>query len=596
MKSRIEKSINYQTLRIFWQFTKQHPVLFWWGTLGAMIGTFFSDITPPIAVALAFGKIQHLAQAHQPLALASLLPYVWLYLISKLISLICWRTEAWCTWRYSILVQQQIAEHLFNKLQNMGTNFHANRFGGALVSQVTKFISAYDRFIADFTWNIVTSVTAFVASLVVFSFTSPPYALAFSLISLTYFTIIYRRVKRLAPFNRALASSESERTAKLADMVTNVSTVHSFAQEQAEKQLFHHQASATSQTHFKMMRGQMKNELIGHVATDVLDITAFIGGLAAITLLHASISTLYLIVTYTFSLTVRLWQAMFVMRSLNRTFGDAADMTAILQLEPEIQDSPNPEQVRIHRGRIEFKDVTFAYEEDKSRNLFENLSLRIKPGEKVGLIGHSGGGKTTITKLLLRLMDVKAGHILVDGQDIRDISQHDLRLHIAYVPQEPMLFHRSIMENIRYGQLDASDEAVYEVARMAHAHEFVSELSHGYQTLVGERGVKLSGGQRQRVAIARAMVKNAPILLLDEATSALDSESEGLIQDALWKLMQGRTAIVIAHRLSTIQKMDRIIVLDKGKVVEEGTHKELIRQKGVYANLWNRQSGGFIED
>jgi ATP-binding cassette subfamily B protein len=284
------------------------------------------------------------------------------------------------------------------------------------------------------------------------------------------------------------------------------------------------------------------------------------------------------------------------MRNVNRSFGDATEMTAILQIEPEVQDPVNPNQAHIIRGEVAFRDVTFYYPENHQHPLFEHLDFKIKPGEKVGLVGPSGGGKTTITKLLLRFMDISEGEIAVDGQNICDLKQSDLRSHVAYVSQEPILFHRSLMENIRYGRLAASDNEIKAVAELAHAHDFIERLPEGYATMVGERGVKLSGGQRQRVAIARAMLKNAPILVLDEATSALDSESEVLIQDALWKLMEGRTAIVIAHRLSTIQKMDRIIVLEDGNIVEQGSHKELLHINGTYARLWAHQSGGFIED
>lgn len=228
--------------------------------------------------------------------------------------------------------------------------------------------------------------------------------------------------------------------------------------------------------------------------------------------------------------------------------------------------------------------------------MFRKFSLRIKPGEKIGLVGHSGSGKTSLTKLLLRFADINDGEITIDGQNITHITQDDLRRHIAYVPQEPLLFHRTIAENISYARPDSDQQEIESVAKMAHADEFIVKLAKGYDTLVGERGVKLSGGQRQRVAIARAMLKNSPILLLDEATSALDSESEILIQKALWTLMENRTAIVIAHRLSTIQKMDRIIVLDNGRVIEEGSHKELLRKTGKYAELWTHQSGGFLEE
>jgi ATP-binding cassette subfamily B protein len=239
--------------------------------------------------------------------------------------------------------------------------------------------------------------------------------------------------------------------------------------------------------------------------------------------------------------------------------------------------------------------VTFTHDENDAA-LFENFSVDIKAGERIGLVGRSGSGKTTLTRLLLRFSDVDSGSITIDGQSITDISQIDLRSHIAYVQQEPMLFHRSLRANIAYGKPDASDEQILDAAKSANALEFIGKLPKGLDTIVGERGVKLSGGQRQRVAIARAILKDAPILVLDEATSALDSESEKLIQDALVTLMNGRTSIVIAHRLSTISKLDRIIVLDQGKIIEQGSHSELLAAEGRYARLWSHQSGGFIEE
>ena len=230
----------------------------------------------------------------------------------------------------------------------------------------------------------------------------------------------------------------------------------------------------------------------------------------------------------------------------------------------------------------------------RSRSLFDRFSLEVAAGTKLGLVGRSGGGKTTITRLLLRFKDVERGQILVGGQSIAEISQASLREVIAYVPQDPAMFHRSIADNIRFARPQATDEEVRRAAALAHAAEFIQALPDGYDTLVGERGIKLSGGQRQRIAIARAILKDAPILILDEATSSLDSESEALIQDALWTLMEGRTAIVIAHRLSTVRRMDSLVVLDRGRIVEQGTHEHLLAHGGIYASLWAHQSGGFL--
>jgi ATP-binding cassette subfamily B protein len=305
---------------------------------------------------------------------------------------------------------------------------------------------------------------------------------------------------------------------------------------------------------------------------------------------------MFLILNYTSGIVNQLFQfSNNSLRNYNRSFGDSADMVKILLEDPEVQDAENPEPSRMDKGDIVFKGVTFTHN-GADDALFNELNLHISAGEKVGLIGHSGSGKSTFTRILLRFSDIDGGEILIDGQNIASVTQDDLREAIAYVPQEPLLFHRSIHDNIAYGKQGASREAVVQAAREANADEFIRNLPQGYGTLVGERGVKLSGGQRQRVAIARAILKDAPILMLDEATSALDSESEKLIQAALWQLMQGRTAIAIAHRLSTVQRMDRIIVMDDGNIVEQGTHAELIKKKGIYAKLWAHQSGGFIED
>jgi ATP-binding cassette subfamily B protein len=307
-----------------------------------------------------------------------------------------------------------------------------------------------------------------------------------------------------------------------------------------------------------------------------------------------AISTLILIVNYSMQIMGELWNVNNIFKGVNRVFGDAYEMTEILDMEDDVRDMPGAKPLVVKRGAISYDGVSFKHH-DAKESIFTDFNLDIKPGERIGLVGISGSGKTTLTKLLLRFADCDQGQISIDGQNIKDVQQVSLRESIAYVPQETSLFHRTIAENIAYAKPDATQAEIERAAKLANAHEFIKDLPNGYETLVGERGIKLSGGQRQRIAIARAILKDAPILVLDEATSALDSESEALIQDALVKLMKGRTSIVVAHRLSTIASLDRIIVLDNGKIVEQGSHAELLKKGGEYNKLWSRQSGAFLD-
>jgi ABC-type multidrug transport system fused ATPase/permease subunit len=305
-----------------------------------------------------------------------------------------------------------------------------------------------------------------------------------------------------------------------------------------------------------------------------------------------SIGTFVLIQIYVLNLMDNFWGVSRILRDLYEAFGDAKEMTEILRMAHGIKDVPEAKPLVVSSGNIVLDNIRFAFGEDKV--ILDNVSLNISAGERIALIGPSGAGKSTLTRLLLHLYDIQGGNISIDGQDISKVTQGSLRESISFVPQDPILFHRTLMDNIRYGRTNATDEEVIGAAKLAHCHEFISSLSLGYETFVGERGVKLSGGERQRVAIARAILKNAPILILDEATSSLDSNSEMLIQDALEALMKGKTVIVIAHRLSTIRKMNRIVVIDNGKILEQGTHDELLAKDGLYAKLWSLQSHGFI--
>jgi ATP-binding cassette subfamily B protein len=283
-----------------------------------------------------------------------------------------------------------------------------------------------------------------------------------------------------------------------------------------------------------------------------------------------------------------------IYRRLESAMTEAGQFTELLLQQPTVLDAVPPEPLRSRATDVRFEDVTFSHA--GAGPLFEGLDLTVLCGTKIGLVGRSGGGKTTLSRLLLRMTDLDAGRILIGGQDISRLRQADLRSLIAYVPQDPAMFHRTLRDNIAFARPGATDAEIRRAAGIAHVTEFADTLPDGFDTMVGERGVKLSGGQRQRVALARAILRDAPILLLDEATSALDSESEVLVQEALWRLMEGRTALVVAHRLSTVATMDRLVVLDRGRIVEQGTHRELLASGGAYAKLWQHQSGGFLDD
>lgn len=523
---------------------------------------------------------------------ADLIKYAAAVLLSGVLG---WRLNIWLIWKLEMQVTRDIAQRVFDHLIHLDANFHANRFGGSLVSQTNKLVGSYIRFIDASIFNLYTLVISLIATVVLLGPRVPEYAVALVVLSIVYIVGTVYFSKPVRDANRVQAEQESRQTGQLADSISNIMAVKSFAAEAHESARYWKEATKTKDATHRSMITTTYRETFSSIMTSFIGIAALVIAVFGTRYFGADIATLFLIVTYTGVIGMRLWEFQNVLRQFNRALGDASDMVKILQIEPSIKDPLEPEATRITRGEIELQNVTFTHP-GKKEPLFKNFTLKIKAGEKVGLVGHSGSGKTSLTSLLLRFSDVTKGAILIDNQDIRDITQYDLRSHITYVPQEPLLFHRSLAENISYARPNASQQEIEAIAKMAHAHEFISQLPEGYKTLVGERGVKLSGGQRQRVAIARSMLKNAPILLLDEATSALDSESETLIQDALWTLMEGKTAIVIAHRLSTIQRMDRIIVMHDGEIVEQGSHKELVRQNGVYANLWQKQSGGFLEE
>lgn len=594
-KRKSEKSVNRLTIRLFIHhaFRYKHfviPLL-----IGSLLAMLIMNYLQPYIQAEILQKISDGAYDQNDLW-GSFHKELIAYAIAVVASgIIGWRINIWLLWTLEMKVLRDIAQRVFDHLISLDANFHANRFGGSLVSQTNKLVGSYIRFADATLFNLYGLAISMIATILILGPKVPAYAITLVSLSIAYVfgTIYFSRPVRDA--SRKQAQQESRQTGQLADSITNIMAVKSFAAEKFESKLYWKEATKTKDLTRKSMIATTYRETFSSTLTSAIGIGSLVIAVLGTKYFGANIATLFLISSYTGHIGMRLWEFQNVLRQYNRALGDASDMVKILQIQPAITDPKHPETPKIVRGSINFDSVTFVHP-GNMQPLFKKLSLRIKPGEKVGLVGHSGSGKTTLANLLLRFSDIESGSIKIDGQDIRDITQHDLRTHITYVPQEPLLFHRTLSENISYARPRAAQKEVEAIAKMANAHEFIDELPGGYNTLVGERGVKLSGGQRQRVAIARAMLKNAPILVLDEATSALDSESEVLIQDALWKLMEGRTAIVIAHRLSTIQKMDRIIVMDKGKIVEEGSHRELLRRNGIYANLWNHQSGGFLEE
>lgn len=584
-----------ETIKLFWQHASRYPQYLLPLLIILPLTVLVSDFLQPYVTALVLEKVSQ--GNFDPNNLwGSFGTELVIFAIAAVLSgVIGWRVNIWLIWHLELRVVRDMAQRVFDQLMILSAGFHANRFAGSLVSQANKFTSAYVRFTDSTIFNLYTLLVAITATIVILAPRVPLYAAALVVLTLLYVAGVMLLSKKVRQANTLESEAQSKQTGYLADSISNVMAVKSFSAGKHEMERYWQAASHTRAMGMRSLRATTQRETYASLITSSIAIASLVIAVIGVGYFKADIATVFLMVSYTAAIGHRLWDFQNVMRNYNRAFGDASDMMKILALEPDVKDPENPEKPRIKNGAVEFKNMTFAHA-DGGDALFTDMNVTIRPGEKIGLVGHSGSGKTTLTKLLLRFADVDKGEILIDGQNIAKITQDDLRRSIAYVPQEPLLFHRTIKENIAYGKPEASDEEIAEAARKANAADFIEKLPHNYGTLVGERGVKLSGGQRQRIAIARAILKDAPLLVLDEATSALDSESEKLIQEALWELMKGRTAIVIAHRLSTVQRMDRILVMEDGSIIEQGSHKDLLAQKGEYAKLWAHQSGGFIEE
>ncbi len=505
------------------------------------------------------------------------------------------KLQDYSVWKLEIRANYSLATSAFDTLSNQSMTFHSNRFGGSLVSQTQKFIAAYTTLVECLIYAVIPIVSSAAFTVIMLMQAVPLYVVLLMILLVAYVILAYLMYKQILSLNAGAAGAQNALSGELSDSISNILSVKAYGRESYERGLF----DAANRDVLVADSHRMRASTLRGVVTSVLIVIIMILLIFFLTGGNAwfgiSAGTLVMMFTYTYSLTMQFNRINQTFQQLNRGFGDAHDMTVILDEPTLVADVPDARKLDVSHGKIEFEDISFRYaDSDEQDEIFHDFSLTIPAGQRIGLVGGSGSGKTTLTSLLLRLSNLQGGRILIDGQDIAHVSQVSLRQQIAYVPQEPLLFHRSIRENIAYGRPEATEAEIRQVAIRANALEFIEKLPNGLDTQTGERGVKLSGGQRQRVAIARALLVDAPILMLDEATSALDSENEKLIQDALRNLMEGRTSIVVAHRLSTVASLDRIVVLDEGRIIEEGSHEELIETGGRYAQLWNRQTGTFL--
>ena len=580
-----------KTFAIYWRLMRPHRGLWFWDFISSFVFFASLSILLPWLVSLFVEEVSNLDGR----SASDLYWFIWLWVGARVGSIIIGRLGVLFHIRAMTRTLRDIDLASFTTTMSHSSDFFANNFTGSIITKFNRFARSFELMANAVMIDLTALLVQIIFPFAILLFIAPVIAIALLVWVIPFIAILILLHKRKIPMSRKVASLDSTITGAAADAITNVLSIKMFSRFSSEFKSFNALSEERLSARVKKMFFNDKIRIYKGVSILTLQSVVFYFSIRFAVEGTLSVGEVVLIQIYIQQLSVSLWNFGKLVEKLEEAMADATEMTEIFELMPSVLDPASPEKPVDVKGTVNFENVEFTYDGDNEQAVFTNLDVSIPAGQKIGFVGPSGGGKTTLTKILLRFMDVNKGQITIDGQDISKITQDDLRRNIAYVPQEPLLFHRSIYENIRYGNPDATREEVMKAAKLAHADEFIAQLSSGYDTLVGERGVKLSGGQKQRVAIARAMLKKAPILVLDEATSALDSRSEKLITSALDDLMKTRTTLVIAHRLSTIKKLDRIIVLKDGEVVEDGSHAQLLKNKGLYSELWSHQHGDYLE-
>lgn len=515
-----------------------------------------------------------------------------IFILLQIFLIILKRVEEWVRLNVIQYTKGKIRMRMFDHVQQHSHRYFQENFSGSLSRKVSDMVSGFESMFSSITLVFFPIILSCSVSIVLLWMVHYWFALSVLLWLVPYLIIARRSSLKCMEASNEHSKTSTELSGKVVDTLRNISTVELFSQRDHENNYLDHYQKEEIHRAQKLGIRMIANSFIHGISGTflfssslILFISLWGGGLV-------TIGDFTFIIATTFSIMIlTLWMVSEISRFF-KALGVVNQAMTIFNMPHEIVDVPNAKPLKVNSTRIEFKNVTFRYEENK--NILQDKSIVIEPGEKVGLVGFSGSGKTTFVHLILRFYDVQAGKILIDNQDISQVTLKSLRRQIAVVPQDMVLFHRSLMENIRYGRADASDDEVFAASKKACSHEFIMEFKDKYNTITGESGFKLSGGQRQRIAIARAILKDAPILIFDEATSALDSITEKEIQKNLWDLMKNRTTIVIAHRLSTLSSLDRILVFDKGVIIESGKHESLLKRNGHYAHLWRSQSEGFF--